>query len=1193
MSRTYLFALLVLFFTIKSYAQNEFPPIEFGNTTIIDQTFYTNTPSSVYSADLDGDGDMDVLSSSMDDDRIAWYENLDGFGTFSRLRIISDTVDRANSVYAADIDGDGDLDVLSAGDFQNEIAWYENTDGLGSFSAKREIVDLSFNQDYAYEILAADMDNDGDMDVVSSGSDGLAWYENTDGQGNFTINEIGLDNQLLQAFSVYTEDLDGDGDLDILSASSLFSASQSRVVWYENLDGDGTFSSENLITNSINRVIEVFASDIDNDGNVDVLFNSSEDNTLFWAKNLDGEGNFGAQQVIWNGTSILGAFYATDIDDDGFVDVVSGLTNGNIAWFKNSDGLGNFDAPQTIANNTGGAQSIFPSDIDGDGNSDLVIAEINENLINWYQNTNGQGNFGGPQPLTYSANSPAVIYSVDIDGDNDLDVISASRLDKKINWYENLDGQGDFSLPRTIFTYDYSAVSVFSSDFDGDGDMDIVASGDSGELISFVNSDGEGNFIIQQTLTNDLEIDRIVFAADLDNDGLNDVISISAGNNKVSWFKSIDSGFFGTEQIISDSMFFVSSVDSADMDGDNDLDIIVSSVLNDRVSWFENTNGQGNFSSEIIISNSINAPASIRVSDIDGDDDLDIVTVTSEENKIYWFQNMDGQGNFSASLMIANNPFGIKSLDITDLDNDGDMDIISSTTSFQKREIQWYENLDANGTFGNENKIVNITDEADFIISSDINNDGLNDILFMSTEEDKIAWLDNKGKRNIISGRVRLDTNTDGCDANDLQLPNFLVVAEGANDSFATFTQANGVFEMTTLEGNYQIEINYDFANYLLANPTSHNADFTTLGNTDSDNDFCIEAMQTIDDLSIILLPLNEARPGFNSRYQVVFKNNGTSPIDGTINVQFDGTKLTYLFTDYFTTNETANSLTTEFFGLNPFESRSFSLEFNVMPPPIVNSDDLLQFTSEILPNDSDNTPEDNTCVFDQIVVNSFDPNDKIVLQGESIFEEETDNYLDYIVRFQNTGTASAIKVRIADVLDANLDWSTLQPIASSHNYRVQITNENLVEFIFDNINLPPQIVSEEQSQGFVAFKIKPKSDVQVGDVFSGVAAIYFDFNTPIITNTVTTEIVEPLSVEEYNTQSIKLYPNPANNKLEITSIQTIDQLTIIDINGRVLKSLAISNLNYSLDVSSFSKGVYFLEIQSGESKSTRKFIKN
>jgi len=253
----------------------------------------------------------------------------------------------------------------------------------------------------------------------------------------------------------------------------------------------------------------------------------------------------------------------------------------------------------------------------------------------------------------------------------------------------------------------------------------------------------------------------------------------------------------------------------------------------------------------------------------------------------------------------------------------------------------------------------------------------------------------------------------------------------------------------------------------------------------------------------------------------------------------------------------------------------------------------VLVTTVSINPIAGDITEEDNTLTLEQTVVGSYDPNDISVLEGEEILIEDTDKYLHYLIRFQNTGTASAINVKVDHMLDDKLDWSTMQIDNLSHTGRVEITDQTDVSFVFDDINLPDITNDEPNSHGFIAFKIKPKSNVVVGDIISGVADIYFDFNPAIITNTVNTEIVEPLSVDDFNFNDVKLFPNPAKDKLEVTSNQIIDKLTIVDINGRELNSIKITTTDYSLDVSDLSNGVYFLEIQSGDSKMTKKFIKN
>eukprot|EP00944_MAST-04C_sp_MAST-4C-sp1_P003125 g3125.t1 len=194
-------------------------------------TTQANGASSVYAADIDGDGDIDVLSASSSDNKISWYENMDGKGTFSIQNIISTQANGASSVYAADIDGDGDIDVLSASSSDNKISWYENMDGKGTFSIQNII---STQANGASSVYAADIDGDGDIDVLSASSSDnkISWYENMDGKGTFSIQNI-ISTQANGASSVYAADIDGDGDIDVLSAST----KDTKISWYENING--------------------------------------------------------------------------------------------------------------------------------------------------------------------------------------------------------------------------------------------------------------------------------------------------------------------------------------------------------------------------------------------------------------------------------------------------------------------------------------------------------------------------------------------------------------------------------------------------------------------------------------------------------------------------------------------------------------------------------------------------------------------------------------------------------------------------------------------------------------------------------------------------------------------------------------------------------------------------------------------
>ncbi len=305
---------LIMFFLIylKVYSQIEFIP----------HTITTNADgaASVLATDVDGDGDMDVLSASSIDHKIAWYEN-DGDEIFIE-HVISTSADRAWSVYAADVNDDGDMDVLSASIDDNKIAWYEN-DGNENFIQHV----ISTDADGARSVYAEDVNNDGDMDVLSASQDDdkIAWYEN-DGEENFIQHVISTDAD--GALSVYAEDVNDDGDMDVLSASRY----DDKIAWYEN-DGEENFI-EHVISTSADGAFSVDTDDMDNDGDMDVLSASRDDNKMAWYEN-DGNENF-TSHIITTGALFARFVYAADVDSDGDMDVLSASRNDDkIAWYEN------------------------------------------------------------------------------------------------------------------------------------------------------------------------------------------------------------------------------------------------------------------------------------------------------------------------------------------------------------------------------------------------------------------------------------------------------------------------------------------------------------------------------------------------------------------------------------------------------------------------------------------------------------------------------------------------------------------------------------------------------------------------------------------------------------------------------------------------------------------------------------------
>lgn len=373
--KTKLLLFIILQIQLKIYAQ-------FGEQQIISMEL--SVVRSLDVADLDGDGDMDVISASEGDDKVAWYENTDGLGNFGTQQIITQSLQAAIDVYAVDLDDDDDMDILvaSKGFSQNDgkIVWFENTDGLGNFSGEQIISTFT---DGAISVYAEDLDGDGDMDVLSASfSDNkIAWYENTDGLGNFGSQQI-ITTNALSTRDVYSADLDGDGDMDVLVAAT----ASHEVIWFENTDGLGNFGSEQIISTNASSVLSVYAADLDGDGDLDVLSASLSDDKIAWYENTDGLGNFGLQQIITTSLGGQNKVYATDLDNDGDIDVLSSAPGEDvIAWYENIDGLGNFNT-HIITTDIAGARAVHASDLDNDGDIDVLSVSSFDEKLAWYEN---------------------------------------------------------------------------------------------------------------------------------------------------------------------------------------------------------------------------------------------------------------------------------------------------------------------------------------------------------------------------------------------------------------------------------------------------------------------------------------------------------------------------------------------------------------------------------------------------------------------------------------------------------------------------------------------------------------------------------------------------------------------------------------------------------------------------------------
>jgi hypothetical protein len=277
-----------------------------------------------------------------------------------------------------------------------------------------------------------------------------------------------------------------------------------------------------------------------------------------------------------------------------------------------------------------------------------------------------------------------------------------------------------------------------------------------------------------------------------------------------------------------------------------------------------------------------------------------------------------------------------------------------------------------------------------------------------------------------------------------------------------------------------------------------------------------------------------------------VYKNKGTNIQSGSVNLTFDDAVLDFVSATPTVGTQTVNNLNWAFTNLLPFESRSILVTLNLNSPmetPPLSSGSVLAYNSTITSPATDDMPLDNTFAFNQTVVNSFDPNDKTCLQGTTVTPAKIADFVHYMIRFQNDGTAAAQNIVVKDMIDtAKFDITSLVPVDASHSFTTKISNTNQVEFIFQNINLP---FATGTNTGFVAFKIKTKSTLVLGNTFSNSANIHFDYNFPIVTNTYTTTIAA-LATQDFEFKNyFSLYPNPAKDLLNIEMKNDIEMSSI------------------------------------------------
>ena len=447
------------------------------------------------------------------------------------------------------------------------------------------------------------------------------------------------------------------------------------------------------------------------------------------------------------------------------------------------------------------------------------------------------------------------------------------------------------------------------------------------------------------------------------------------------------------------------------------------------------------------------------------------------------------------------------------------------------------------------------------------------------------------GTYYTIQGNAKYDQTNNGCDESDTNYANLKINLTDGTNAGTVIANGSGNFLLPVSVGTHTMTPVIENPSYFIVSPSTTSVTFPATTSPFTQN-FCISPNGVHNDLSVDLIPLTSARPGYDSQYKIKYKNKGTQTQSGTVNFTFQDAVQDVISTNPSPTTSVLNTLTWSFSNLLPFETREISIVLNVnssVETPAVNSGDVLSFSSSII-GLTDETPTDNSVEVNQIVVNSFDPNDKTCLEGTTINPTKIGDYVHYMIRFENSGTANAQNVVVKDVIDTTkFEISTLQFVDSSHSCITKISNGNKVEFIFEGINLP---FNDANNDGYIVFKIKSKNTLVVGDQITNNANIYFDYNAPILTNTATSTYQALNNVDFDFSNYFTLSPVPAKDFLNITSKKQVEfkSISVYNMLGQLVQTFI--NPSNTIDVSNLKSGSYILKMTTENGVLSGKFLK-
>lgn len=1044
---------------------------EFGQFQWLDQGYDENTVlwGNFSQGDLDGDGDVDMVLSGEDRPPLAFI-NIGGLQFMpTNLSAQAMTIHSSDLV---DVDQDGDLDVVlsgNAGPFQSSWQLYLMYNNGGSLEPMQSIAEAIAGE-------WGDGDADGDLDLfyhVPGAGVTAYWMLRNDGGAQFT--PVFLFDVLLvvwdQGWVGQWVDVDADGDADLMQKTS----ANPTVIRVLVNQGNATFIPVDVATEQ-EFISSLYFTDMNGDGLLDVYVQT--DATVFTAANAywlenNGAGGWPTQHSV---PPPYDSGLRVDLDGDGLIDRVD--IDEGVRWRRNA-GAGVFEVARIVIGAVDNVGSLTVADWDGDGNHDALVRGAGVML---------HRNQGGGQWDKQVLAAPATSYNgasllMDMDGDDDLDRVDILQQDvagtpQQVPQVSLNDGTGSFSVHWVADDPMYYLVGTRGDWLDVNGDVlpDWVVTSNSG-VQTWLN-DGTGAFSMQVTSPPDPAAISFItrsHAADINGDGFADLVQsymyeVTPNSFALAtrWFTGDGAGGFTHQGPFAANEYNTNYTLFGDLNGDGAADMVHPGGP-DGFAYVVLNNGDATFAAPVPLSPGVDVDLGLLpgllLDDADGDGDLDLLASFMTPGKVFWRLN-DGTGDLTDEVVVCEGagtePRGIA---VGDIDNDGRKDVVvldgpTEWTSYARSRLVWYEQF-LNAPFS-------------------------------------------------IEGTVFLDANENGVqDGGEQGLPYFSPAAQPL--ASVALSDANGAYTiMADEEGAYQVQMEAPGALWQFTTPGALTPSVSAGSPTSTGNDFGLAPSAIATELH--LAPVISSAPcnGPLTHFLVV-SNIGTTQPSGSI---------CYTVSPLFSFNGSApaptsvigNTVCWDYDQLGFFESISIAVELT--GPSWFNSGQPIVFTLVATEEDgSGNVLQTfTTSEFDNVAC-PYDPNDKQVEPegyGDAGAIDIDTEYLEYRIRFQNTGNAPAASVELHDRLHEALDLSSMQVMGFSHApTSVMIEEDRKLLIRFAGINLPDSAADLEGSQGYFLFRIRLEEGLPSGTEIENTASIFFDYNPAVITNTTITTLID------------------------------------------------------------------------------------